>query len=72
MPRNSSNQPYDVFLSHNTADKPSVEQLARRLEEENLTAWLDKWDLVPGYDAIDALESALGQSHACSVFLELG
>lgn len=42
MPPNSSNQPYDVFLSHNTVDKPSVEQLARRLEEENLTAWLDK------------------------------
>ncbi len=69
MPLNSPNQPYDVFLSHNTADKPSVEQLAHRLEEENLTAWLDKWDLVPGDDAIDALETALSQSRACAVFL---
>jgi hypothetical protein len=69
QPSNSSTQPFDVFLSHNTEDKPSVEQLARRLEEERLTAWLDKWDLVPGDDAIDALEKALGQSRACAVFL---
>lgn len=69
MPLNSPNQPFDVFLSHNTEDKPSVEQLALRLEEEELRAWLDKWDLVPGDDAIDALENALGQSRACAVFL---
>jgi len=69
QPSNSPPQPFDVFLSHNTEDKPIVEQLARRLEEEKITAWLDKWDLMPGDDAIDALESALGQSRACAVFL---
>ena len=27
---------YDVFLSHNSADKPAVEELAKRLVEENI------------------------------------
>ena len=42
---------YDVFLSHNSADKDAVEVLARRLEDElqpPLQPFLDKWHLVPG------------------------
>jgi hypothetical protein len=40
---------YDVFLSHNSADKPAVEAIARRLREEGgLTPFLDKWHLIPG------------------------
>jgi len=31
----------DVFLSHNSADKPAVETLARRLVEAGLTPRLD-------------------------------
>ena len=43
------NQPYDVFLSHNSADKDVVETVARRLEEEaKLHPFLDKWHLIPG------------------------
>lgn len=33
------NEQYDVFLSHNSADKPAVEILARRLMEAGLTPW---------------------------------
>ena len=32
---------YDVFLSHNSTDKPAVETLAHRLVEAGLTPWLD-------------------------------
>jgi len=39
---------YDVFLSHNSADKPAVEELARRLVKEGIQPWLDKWNLIPG------------------------
>ena len=39
---------FDVFLSHVSADKPLVEELARRLTRENLKPWLDKWNLIPG------------------------
>lgn len=30
---------YDVFLSHNSQDKPAVEALARRLSERCLITW---------------------------------
>jgi hypothetical protein len=31
---------YDVFLSHNSADKPAVEYLAQRLRQEGLEPFL--------------------------------
>ena len=50
---------YDVFLSHNSADKPAVELIARRLRDEaGLAPFLDKWHLVPGESWQEALEQA--------------
>ena len=64
---------YDVFLSHNSADKVSVEQLAVRLEDETgLKPFLDKWHLVPGEPWQEAIEEALDNSAACAVFLGPG
>jgi hypothetical protein len=61
---------YDVFLSHNSQDKPAVERLAHRLTDEaGLQPFLDKWHLVPGEPWQEALEQALGQSRACAVFI---
>jgi hypothetical protein len=39
---------YDVFLSHASADQPDVEALARRLREDGIEPFLDKWHLIPG------------------------
>jgi hypothetical protein len=40
---------FGAFLSHNSQDKPIVEQIALWLEDEaKLRVWLDKWNLVPG------------------------
>jgi len=39
---------YRAFLSHNSADKPAVEELARRLEKDGISCFLDKWHLIPG------------------------
>src|SRR5262249_53912846 len=61
---------YDVFLSHNGNDKPSVERLALRLETEaGVRPFLDKWHLVPGEPWQEALEKALDDSATCAVFL---
>jgi len=39
--------PILAFLSHNSKDKPLVEELATWLErEQNIPVWLDKWDLI--------------------------
>ena len=39
---------YDMFPSHNSADKPAVEELARRLVKAGIEPWLDTWNLIPG------------------------
>jgi hypothetical protein len=39
---------FHVFLSHASADKLAVEEIARRLQAEGIEPWLDKWNLIPG------------------------
>ena len=39
---------YDVFLSHNSREKPVVERLAHKLKQANLEPWFDQWCLTPG------------------------
>ena len=61
---------YDVFFSHNHADKPAVEALALRLrDEKQLNVWLDSWYLVAGEAWQDAIEEALDESQTVAVFL---
>ena len=60
---------YDVFLSHNSADKPVVERIAGLLESKGLKPFLDKWHLVPGDPWQEALEVALDSSNSVAVFL---
>ena len=61
---------FDVFLSHSSADKTSVELIARRLREEaGLNPFLDKWHLIPGVSWQEALEKALDDSATVVVFI---
>jgi len=60
---------YDVFLSHNSVDKPAVEQVARRLQEAGIHPFLDKWHLIPGEPWQEALEEALEASQTVAVFV---
>src|ERR1700746_3352441 len=60
---------YHVFLSHSSADKPAVEELARRLAKEGIQAWLDKWNLISGGSLQSAIEKALAESERCAVFV---
>jgi WD40 repeat protein len=63
-----SEQHYDAFLSHNGADKPAVEKVARELEKCGLSCWLDKWNLIPGDQWQPAIEQALSQCATCVIF----
>lgn len=61
---------FDVFLSHNGADKTSVELIARRLSEEvGIKPFLDKWHLIPEISWQAELEKALYNSAAVAVFI---
>nr|VFJ91992.1 MAG: TIR domain-containing protein [Candidatus Kentron sp. H]VFJ92276.1 MAG: TIR domain-containing protein [Candidatus Kentron sp. H]VFK01448.1 MAG: TIR domain-containing protein [Candidatus Kentron sp. H] len=48
MPNQPQPFPHDVFLSHSHQDKAAVHALARRLEKDGLTVWLDDWVIQPG------------------------
>ncbi len=39
---------FDVFLSHNHADKPKVRKLAERLKAAGVRVWLDEWVIQAG------------------------
>ncbi|MBN1928470.1 MAG: TIR domain-containing protein [Chlorobiaceae bacterium] len=50
---------YDVFLSHNSKDKPRVRALAERLRSAGLRVWFDEWLIKPGDDIYLSIERGL-------------
>jgi WD40 repeat protein len=50
---------YDVFLSHNSQDKPQVRKLAERLKKAGLRVWFDEWVIKAGDDIYLAIERGL-------------
>ncbi|MDT4953221.1 MAG: hypothetical protein QOJ02_1359 [Acidobacteriota bacterium] len=62
-------QRFDVFLSHNSREKPVVERIAEKLKREGFEPWLDKWCLTPAGDWQDELATGLRASEACAVFI---
>ena len=53
---------YDVFLSHSSADKPVVRELAERLKAAGLRVWFDSWNIRPGDHIPTAIEEGLEHS----------
>ena len=51
--------PFDVFLSHNSSDKPAVIALAESLRARKIKVWLDVWELVPGQPWQVAIERVI-------------
>ena len=60
---------FDVFLSHNSRDKPAVERLAVKLKTAGLEPWLDKWCLTPGGRWQEELVAGLRACSTCAVFV---
>ena len=53
---------FDVFLSHNQADKPQVRRLAERLKGAGLRVWLDEWVVKAGDIIALKVDEGLEQS----------
>jgi hypothetical protein len=53
---------YDVFLSHSSADKPVVRELAERLRAAGLRVWFDDWIIKPGDLISSTIEDGLEHS----------
>jgi TIR domain len=60
---------YDVFLCHNSADKPSVKRIGGLLKSRGILPWLDEWELPPGQPWQSLLEQQIGRIRSAAVFI---
>ena len=60
---------FDVFLSHNSNDKPTVRVLADGLEQRGISVWLDERQLIAGQPWQIALEDAIQSSRSAAVIV---
>lgn len=59
----------DVFLSHNSKDKPAVRELKVLLSANGLAAWLDEDELQPGVPWQQLLETGIKTSRSVAVLV---
>lgn len=60
---------FDVFLSHNSQDKPIVREIWKMLRERGIRPWLDEEELIPGRDWQEDLEEIVRTVPAAAVFV---
>jgi hypothetical protein len=60
---------FDVFLCHNSLDKPNVKRLAKKLKQRKMEYWLDLEQLIPGQPWQEALEKAMQRIKAVLVLI---
>ena len=59
---------YDVFLCHDSRDKPQVRQVCDALKARGLNPWLDQYNLTAGDQWRQEIEKAITSSRAVAVF----
>jgi hypothetical protein len=65
----SDGETFDVFLSHNSVDKPVVREIAEALRDRRLRVWLDEWELIPGRRWIPELEKIIETTKTAAVLV---
>jgi hypothetical protein len=60
---------FDVFLSHNSNDKPAVRELKQLLSAKGLLVWLDEDELQPGIPWQQLLEAGIETSRSVAVLV---
>jgi hypothetical protein len=60
---------FDVFLCHNSEDKPAVKVIGEQLKERDLHPWLDEWELRPGFLGQKELEKQIENIRSAAVFV---
>lgn len=69
MPPHVSQFQFQVFLSHNHHDKPTVRNLKKLLADAGITSWLDEDELRPGVPWQQLLEEGIGTSSSVAVLI---
>jgi hypothetical protein len=60
---------FDVFLCHNSQDKPTIKEIAENLKLQGVSPWLDEWELRPGLPWQRALEQQIENVQSAAVFV---
>ncbi len=60
---------FDVFLSHNSKDKPTVIDVSEQLKIRGLAVWLDVDELVPGRPWQEALERIIQTTVSAAILV---
>jgi len=60
---------FDVFLSHNSKDKPDVKRVGEALKKRGISVWLDEWELRPGHSWQEGLEHIVTTCKSAAVFV---
>ena len=60
---------FDVFLCHNSNDKPEVKKIGDQLKDHGLRPWLDEWELRPGFPWQRLLEGNIEKIEAAAIFV---
>lgn len=58
---------FDVFLCHNSADKPAVRRIGEELKRKGILPWLDVEELPPGVPWMPLLEQQIHQIRSAAV-----
>lgn len=64
-------QQFDVFLAHNSKDKPQVRAIAEKLKRQGLKPWLDEKQIHGGDFIPRKVQDGLVQSHNFALFFGL-
>ncbi len=62
---------FDVFLCHNSKDKPLIIKIADGLEQLELTPWIDRRNIDPGEEFQTAIEQAIPRTKSAAIFFGL-
>ncbi len=67
------NQPqFDVFLAHNSQDKPQVRAIATKLKERGLKYWIDEEQIPPGRSFQDVIQQAIPNVKSVAICIGTG
>ncbi|MCP6757494.1 MAG: toll/interleukin-1 receptor domain-containing protein [Fischerella sp. CENA71] len=62
---------FDVFLCHNSKDKPLIIKIADGLEQLELKPWIDRRNIDPGEEFQAAIEQAIPRTKSATIFFGL-
>lgn len=60
---------HDVFLAHNSIDKPSVEKICQKLKAKGIKPWFDKEQIPPGRWFQDVIQDAIKKISSVAIFI---